>query len=290
MIDKSSAPRVFFPRTINEALELTLSEPNAVFWAGGTSIAKSTGQRRLIELPRSLISLGMIEELARASRSEFNLEIGSMMSLDRIASIGRSALPAALPDALASIGNRPLRCRATLGGHLANSSKSADLRALLHILDAVVETRFLRERKGRRKPLPSTRKLSLSRLDTETGLRAGEILTKIIIPVRNWNYGVYHKIFPDSDHKEKFIFTAVARIEKGILIEWRMALSDSRNIIIRDRELEIALAGKQLPMTLKELDFVDDLVESTSAGAGMDAYTRRASKNLARAFLRNAAG
>lgn len=280
---------MLFPRTVNEALELTASEQNAVFWAGGTSIAGSSGHRKLIELPRTVISLSLIEELARASRSEFNLEIGSMMTLDRLASIGRSALPAALPEALLNIGNRPIRCRATLGGHLANTSRASDLRPLLHILDAVVELRFLRERKGRRKPVPTTRKLSISRFDSETGLRHGEIITKIIFPVRTWNFGIFRKILPDSTYREKLIFTAVARIEKEILTEWRMALSDGKNGVVRDRELEIALAGKQLPLTVKELDLVEDSIESTVVKSKMDKYAQRAAKNLARAFLRNAA-
>ena len=119
MKDKVSVPRVLFPRSIAEALEYAVAEPEGVFWAGGTRLSREGGDGPLLAIPKTVISLGLVEELARASRSEQGLEIGAMMSLDRLASIGRSALPAGMPEALSLIGTRPLRCRATLGGHLA---------------------------------------------------------------------------------------------------------------------------------------------------------------------------
>ena len=289
MKNKHSAPRVLFPRTVGEAIELAISEPNAVYWAGGTILAGSSGSSDLLLLPRTVISLGLVEELAKASRSEHNLEIGAMMTLDRLASIGRSVLPVALPEAIATIGNRPIRCRATLGGHLAASSGFGDLRTLLQILDAVAETRFLRDRKRRRKPVAAARKLPVGRLEAESGLRRGELVTKIIIPTGNWNLGDFRRIGPDPASPRKIIFAGLARVEKGMLAEWRMAFS-SGDSIVRDRELEIGLSGRPLPMSSKELDTVEDSVEATAERSGLDEYGRRVVANLARGFLRKAAG
>lgn len=151
-----TSPRVLFPKTINEALEFVVSERDADFWAGGTQITGYSTSKSVIKMPDVVIALGHVEELARASRSERSLELGSMMSLDRLRSIGRHTLPTGLYDAIAAVGNRPIRCRATIGGHLAMSGRIGDLKPFLQLLETRVEIRFLKKKRKRRKSLSST--------------------------------------------------------------------------------------------------------------------------------------
>jgi CO/xanthine dehydrogenase FAD-binding subunit len=130
----------------------------------------------------------------------------------------------------------------------------------------------------------------VARLESGSGLRRGEIITKISIPTHNWNFGEYRKIHTASGSGKKIVFSAVARVEKGVLVEWCLALATGEGAVVRDRELEIAVAGKPLPLTSKELNSVEESIGETAAGAGLDEYGRLVTGNLSRAFLRRAAG
>lgn len=288
MLNKHTSPRVFFPRTINEVLETSSSETDATFWAGGTRLSRFPGNKSVIDLPKNVVSLGMVEELARASRSEHSLEIGAMMTLDRMAAIGRSTLPAGLYEAIIRVGNLPLRCRATIGGHLAMKDRIGDLRPILQLLETKVETRYLRERRGRRKPVSSVRKFPIALLEEKPGLSKGELITKISIPTESWTKGVYQKIHPTEDPDRYLIFTALARIEKGVLIEWRMAFSNGLSGVLRDRELEVDMAGRPMPLSDKEYDTIDEAIDRLTAVWEKKSYERETAKSLARGFLNSA--
>ncbi|MCG8453943.1 MAG: FAD binding domain-containing protein [Spirochaetales bacterium] len=261
MPSKHTAPRTYFPRTIAEALDIHASQQGAVFWAGGTHLAQSSHNRRYIDLPRVVVSLGRVEELARASRSEEGLELGSMMSLDRLDSIGRNALPLGLPEALAHLGSRPLRCRATIGGHIAMRDRMGDLTGLLQLLDTQIETRYLKLRRGRRKPAISSRKLSLSQLNGPEGLQDGELIVRLSIPHGDWTHGFALKIPVTGNGRRQLNFYALARVDKNVLNQWRMALSDGQSGILRDRDLEVAMAGKPLPLSKRDMDALEGSVE-----------------------------
>jgi CO/xanthine dehydrogenase FAD-binding subunit len=285
MAEKHASPRVFFPRTVSEALDLANDQPDFVFWAGGTHLSRYSKTPGLIDLPRTVIALGYVEELVRASRSEHGLELGSMMSLDRLTSIGRSALPTGLPEALSGIGTRPLRCRATLGGHLGRKGIIGDLAPLLQILDSRIETRYLRERRGRRKPTAATRKIPVSLLAGDEGLRKGELITRVSIPNEPWNFGAVEKIYPESKPGRVLIFSALARLDKGMLSEWRMALSDGLGNILRDREMEVGMAGKPLPLSKKDLDGMVEAIRELTEPWSDREYERKAAMGLARGFM-----
>lgn len=291
MNGKYASPRVLFPKTIAEALELSDSEPEALFWAGGTRFAENTPRHgNFIDLPRVVIALSLVEELARASRSENSLEIGAMMSLDRLAGIGRNALPAGLSDVLSSIGTRPLRSRATIGGNLGSKGRRGDLTPILQLLDAKVEIRYLRERKGRRKPVPSVRRIPLVLLEEEDGLRRGDLITRISIPTELWNFAVVEKLPPSFPGAPELIFQAVARLDKGTLVDWRMSFWDGWGPILKNRNIEASLAGSPLPLPRRSLDTLDDAVSETTSVWKDRKTDREAAKSLARAFMKHAAG
>jgi len=286
MNHKYTSPRVFFPRTISEALELTRSETDAVFWAGGTHLSRYSENKPVITLPKNVISLGQVEELARASRSEHSLEIGAMMTLDRLAAIGKTTLPAGLFEAIGRIGSRPMRCRATLGGHLAIRETIGDLRPLLQLLETTVETRTLKERHGRRKAVSSSQKFPIALLEEKSGLDEGELISRISIPTESWDAGVCRKVFPTEDTRRYLIFTALARIEKEVLTELRLAFSDGYTGILRDRDVEVDLAGRPLPLSGRELESLDEAVDAiTSPWEGRN-YEKDCAKKLARSFLK----
>ena len=288
MIHKYTSPRIFFPKTISEVLDRTKTENEAVFWAGGTHLARFSKEKRIIELPRNVISLGHVEELARASRSEHSLEIGSMMTLDRLAAIGRNTLPAGLYDAIVRIGSRPMRCRATIGGHLAVKDRIGDLKPLLQLLETTVETRYLKEHQRRRKAVSASRRFPIAFLEEKPGLESGEIISKISIPTDPWDFGVCRKVTPMGDNNRYIIFAALARIEKEVLTELRMAFSDGYTGVLRDRDVGVGMAGRALPLGMKELEILDEAVDSITVSWKSGDFERETAKRLARSFIKQA--
>ncbi len=290
---KQSWPRILFPRSINEALEMSGNENQSVFWAGGTRLS-SSGDRSAarIKLPKVVIALSMVEEMARASRSENGLEIGAMLSLDRLASISRlAAITPGLSRLLRSIGTRPLRCRATVGGNLAYQERRGDLLPLLQLLDTKVEIRYLRERRSRRKPVATVRRIPLALLEGEDGLRRGDLITKISIPAGKWNFAMIEKL-PSitGPGGRELIFQAIARLDKGTLADWRMAIWDGRDAVIRNRDLEVALAGSPLPLTSRNLEDLEEGIVKATKGWSDRKEDRNTAICLARTFMKRAAG
>jgi CO/xanthine dehydrogenase FAD-binding subunit len=183
------------------------------------------------------------------------------------------------------IGNRPLRCRATIGGHLAMTNSIGDLKPLLQLLETRIEIRYLREVSKRRKPPVTIRKIPLAQLDEKNGLSKGELITRISIPTENWNLSVCRKISPSTENSRVLIFAALARVEKGVLSDWRMAFSDGLQSVLRDRDLEVDLTGRPLPFGEKEYETLDESVDRLTSAWVNRVYERKTARILARGFL-----
>ncbi|PIE04299.1 MAG: hypothetical protein CSA76_04945 [Spirochaetales bacterium] len=261
MVSKHTSPRVLFPQSINEALQMAAGENSPVFWAGGTGITASLKPNSsLLNLPKVIISLRMLDELTRASRSELGMEIGSMVTLDRLASIRRRILPPGLPETLALTGNKPLRCRATLGGHIAqalNRKEQGCLLPLLQLLEATVEIRYLRER-PRRKPVSAVKRIPLTQLENEEGLGSSQLITRVNIPASSWNFVVVEKLPSSESTASPLLFHSLARIEKSVLTDWRAAVSDATGRILRNRETEAVVSGRSLPFSARDRSALED--------------------------------
>ncbi len=269
---------------------MNANETDAVYWAGGTHISRNSEDKSVISLPKTVIALSLIEELARASRSEHSLEIGSMMTLDRLAALGIKTLPAGLYDSINQIGSHPVRCRATIGGHLAVKDRIGDLRPILQLLETKIETRSLKERRGRRKAVSNIRKIPIALLEEKPGLLKGELIIRLSIPTEAWDIGTIEKIIPTEDTRRILIFTALARVEKGVLTVLRMAFSDGYSGVLRDRDLEVDLAGRPLPLHSRELESLDEAIDALTYPWEKQKYERETVKKLARAFLSRTGG
>lgn len=262
-------------------------ESNAVFWAGGTDFARNSMSKEIIDSPKTVISLGLVEELARASRSEYSLDIGAMMTLERLLGIGKNTLPTGLYEAIKSIGNLPLRNRATIGGHIALRNRIGELRPFLQLLDSKIEIRSSRHR-GRKRIL--VRKFPIALLEEKSFLNHRGLISKISIPTGNWDIGFHKKILPSNDEKRILIFTALASIKEGVLNECRMAFSDGYTGILRNRELEMYMTGQALPLGNKELKTLDEAILKLTEPWKERSYDRKTAMACAKGFLRRVEG
>jgi CO/xanthine dehydrogenase FAD-binding subunit len=235
----------FSPSSYAELFSIWGRYPQAAPYAGGTALIRKQG-RQILELPPVILSLEKLEEMHRISRSERNMEIGAAVKLSRIIDLGKS-VPAVLRRCLDSIAGQQLRNMATIGGNLCFREGYLDSAAALIALDAQYELRNAQ----------STRWIAASRFSATPGqsfLNPQELLTRIRIPLDDWDYSAYKKYAGQIGHSKVAVF--LAKTQKDILNDIRIVCKTA--VLIRNKDSESILIGKRLPLNTRiAADFIE---------------------------------
>ena len=230
--------QVFFPASLPELFSAWNRFPGAVPYAGGTGLIRDQG-RQILELPPIILSLDKLEDLHRISRSERYLEIGAMVRLNQIIRLGK-IVPDALTRCLEQIGGAQVRNIATIGGNICYPATRLDASAALTALDAQYELRSAQ----------SSRWISASRFSSlpgPTALNPQELLTRVRVPLGEWNYSVYKKFAGDGPEDHGNVVVFMIKNQKNALSDIRVVYKTGT--ILRDKNSEAILAGKQLPLS-----------------------------------------
>jgi CO/xanthine dehydrogenase FAD-binding subunit len=276
--------RVFRPKNLGGTLRLYTRNPGALLYAGGTETARHTqnGSGRPMNLPQKVIYLGNVQELNRISRGQRYLDIGAVLDLSRILSIGRNVLPPVLFETLSQIATPAIRNLATLGGNICLRTCRGDSLPALSVIDTQLElrtagsTRWVRVGKffdGRNLP----------------DLRPGEILTRIRIPLEEWDFAVTRKVQSGAGLRTSLSFAGVARFPKGRIEALHFCIGGLPTPVFRMPVLEERLKGTSLPIPSKLTDALfRDLQEALKAegeNTPTGRYRAAASLRLFRFFL-----
>ncbi|MDR1893790.1 MAG: FAD binding domain-containing protein [Spirochaetales bacterium] len=250
-----SLVQVHYPKNLPALLAFYQKNPRSLICAGGTSLLQSPVWNAPKETIQDVISLSQIPELTHISRTESYIEVGAAAPISQILGIGRHVLSAALESALTRVANGAVRNLATLGGSLAFSDRWLSLVPVLLLLDVRLELR--RQSGGEWVPIAKF-------LERHPLFRPGEMLTRIRIPLEEWNvqhFQIYksHAFGPLN----QLSWCALAQAEKGYLERFRMAVGAPAGLIIRNRELENTVSGKKLPLSLKELAPLQEQLQQT---------------------------
>ena len=233
--------QVFSPGSFQELFSIWNQHNQAALFAGGVELIREQG-KRVPTFPGDIISLHKIEELGKMRRSERYLEIGAMVKLSQIVNIGK-IIPQAFRECISQIGDPQLRNLATIGGNICNPSRRLDASAPMIILDAQYELRTAQ----------AVRWISASRFSSLPGplvLAPQEILTRVRVPLEPWTYTWFRKFNTSGSNRPGGIIILIVRIQKNVLSNIRVIYSD--RIILRDKNSETMLAGKQLPLDRKD--------------------------------------
>lgn len=238
------ASEVHYPKSLAEVLELQRLHPSLLLFAGGTDIQRGRGGR-YIDLPPVVALLEGVPELHLITRTERFLELGSTLTLGSLLELKKGILPEALVAAIGGVATPAIRNLATLGGNLAARGRFMDLWGVLACLDTLVE---LRDPAG-------PRWVGLNRLCDDEGrpaFPAGSLLTRARLPVEAWNSWLLRSLAdPEEQGSGKAVFTLLARVEKGLVSAFRLALAGRR--LLRFPAIEARLVGTRLPLARKEI-------------------------------------
>jgi len=195
-----------------------------------------------------------IPELASFEKRERYIDFGPAVTLSEMLSIGRNKMPAILYDALLTIATPSVRNLATLGGNICGGTYSAQnsgqgtqkltLFVPLLALDARLELRNQNE----------TRYVPFSKFN---GVPTGFVLTKIRVPVDEWEIAIYRRVGPSniiSPLSAGFAF--LADTQKNILTNIRIAFAGP--IVFRSQELENKVIGTRLPLSERTIQMLVD--------------------------------
>ena len=240
--------RIVTPASLTELLAVLNANPHSFIYSGGTYIMGKHRGVRFPRLPETIVALDRIDELKRITRSERHFDIGSAASITSILEVGGKVVPTALSDALRTIGYRPIRNLATLGGNVCVPDARVTAFPVLLLLDAQLEL----------KRTSRSRWVSLSRFvhaDGNLNLQPGEVCTRIRIPRGEWNVQEYRNTqsYPRAS-SWGMSFCGVANTQKGSLSDLRFAFGSMGKTIIRNREIEAELIGRKLPLGARDVD------------------------------------
>ena len=125
---------VFLPRSLEEALEVKASRPEALPIAGGTDVMVELNFDR--HRPEAIVDVSRVPELKEWRRENGSLFLGAGVTYTRI----MRELPDLTPLVQASrtVGSPQIRNRATVGGNLGTASPAGDALPVLAAYDAEV--------------------------------------------------------------------------------------------------------------------------------------------------------
>lgn len=161
------------PRSLNEALRLIASRPEALLINGATDIALRVTKKH--EVLKELIDISGISQLKSISKNKSVIKLGAGLDLETIKSSVEVELPA-LFKMLSVFGSRQIRSLATLGGNLGSASPIGDTIPVLFAYKASVLLKSL----GGERTLPVEEFITGYR---QTMKKPDEIIVEIHIPL-----------------------------------------------------------------------------------------------------------
>jgi CO/xanthine dehydrogenase FAD-binding subunit len=239
--------QVFFPSSFQELFSAWSRFPDAQPFAGGVGLIKGHG-KQILELPANILSLDKLDDLHKITRTERYLEIGAMVPLNQILRLGK-IVPEALKLCLRNIAGPQIRNIATIGGNICYPARRLNIAVPMVALDAHYELRNSQ----------NARWISAARFSSLPGkpaINPQELLTRIRIPLDQWNYSVFRKFREGKPGNPGEVMVFLLKNQKNILTDIRVIFGSES--ILRDKNSETLLIGKQLPLEKKDaLDFVE---------------------------------
>jgi CO/xanthine dehydrogenase FAD-binding subunit len=125
---------IFLPRTLDEALDIKASRPEALPIAGGTDVMVELNFDR--RRPPALMDISRLPELQQWRREDGTFFLGAGVTYSRIVRELTRFPP--LVEAARTVGSPQIRNRGTVGGNLGTASPAGDALPVLAAYDAEV--------------------------------------------------------------------------------------------------------------------------------------------------------
>ncbi len=234
----------YSPNTLDEYQKIysNITGKNILVFAGGTDLM--VGRH---ELPQDavIIDISGIAELKGIEKKEDKIVVGSCTALNELLYSHQiqNNIPI-LIKAIKTMASEQIRNRATIGGNIGNASPAGDTITPLVVLEARIEIFSPESNEIRTIPIEA-----LFRGPCASTLQNGEIITKIIIPLRK-DKGIFCYFRKIGQRNAMTItkasLSAIAKYSSS-KIEWIKLASGSVSPVVKRMSItEEFLKGKEL--------------------------------------------
>jgi carbon-monoxide dehydrogenase medium subunit len=271
------------PATVDDAVAaLAEAGEEAKVLAGGHSLLPVLRLR--LASPSLLVDLDGLDQLRGVRTDGDTLVIGAMTTHAEVAAdpqVAGSAL--LLSQAAASIGDRQVRHRGTIGGSLAHADPAGDLPTVAVALDAEL---VLAGPSGRRMVPASEFFVDYF----TTALRPDELLVEVRVPrLPGWG-AHYAKVSRTAQAWATVAVAAAVRRDNGTITQARVALTNMGPTPVRSSTVERALAGGAVDGIAAAADLAPQGTSPPSDTTASAAYRTHLATVLTRRALAAAAG
>lgn len=205
-----------------------------------TGIEIVAGCTQLKTMPEKSIPLRLIPEMLTIERHELYIDIGGSVTLSDILLKEGGNLPEILREALQTIGTERIRALATIGGNIAAKDTHHTLYSPLLALNARLELRTPAD----------TALVPLAKFD---GIRDGQILTKVRIPLDDWEVEIFRRIGPPNRIGPlSASFSFLASTQRNVVSNLKIVFAGDP--LFYSNEFENRIIGTRLPLTGKLID------------------------------------
>ena len=270
--------RFFAPRTLAALADLLQRHPGAHLVAGATDVGLwVTKEHRALD---TLVSIAEVEELREIAVTGTHLEIGAAVTYADAHAV-LSAHHPDLGELVRRIGSQQIRNVGTLAGNVANASPIGDTLPALLALDASLVLQLGQAR----------REVPLDGFFTgyrKTGLRPGEVITAIRLPVRSPERAFRaYKVSKRFDQDISAVCGAFAvTLAAGRVRDVRIAYGGVAATPMRASACERVLVGRAWDeaTVAAALPVLDGELAPISDARATSAYRRLVARNLLRKF------
>jgi xanthine dehydrogenase small subunit len=177
LLTAAAGEQVFCPASLESACKFLQSNPSAAIVAGATDLGVRANKG--VPLPPVVVSLNRIEKLTRVECNSARLTLGALATWTDVADTCRNRLPE-FHRMLQVFGAPQIRNVGTVGGNIINASPIADSLPFLFVMEAELR---LQSATGQR----SVNINDFYRGYKQFDLRAGELLTRVVVPLPGEN-------------------------------------------------------------------------------------------------------
>ena len=264
-----------FPETL-ESLLSGMQDVDDVKILGGCTSSETIGKKNLHTVA--------VPELHVFEKHERHFEIGAAVTLNEILYNEHIKVPEVLQQAIRSIATFALRNCATIGGNICTKWHKMTLWAPLLALDAKL---FFRKNTKDSKVNPEP----ISRYETAP-IPENTLLTKIRIPVDDWDYAFFTRVGPElSVTEESGSYTFLASLIRNKISSVRIAFAGPTVITNHTLRLdsEMDIIGQKVPLKSSIIDEIvfnaETHLDAANSGGALNPMIKSQCLNLIRTSL-----
>ncbi|MBK5200706.1 MAG: FAD binding domain-containing protein [Spirochaetaceae bacterium] len=231
------------------------SRTNGIFFAGGTYIMN---QQNYLKEEDTIIDLSNIKELDEITRNIQFVDVGCMVTANKLLDIGKLAFTDLLLDTLHNTATHIIRNQITIGGALCTPDIRYSLPGTLSIMNTVVELLDLSQDKLVSKFIPIDK---LYNTKGELQIEKGVLLKKIRISLDNYDFEKFFCIGdPIRKPESTLIISFRANIDQTILNKVNMCVTFPTCGMYISNEIAQELIGAQLPLTISRTIIISEKI------------------------------